>query len=850
MVNSDQTNCFVCGQSACNCGSSNNQKNENDGTVSSAVVANQAEISASMTAADSVTVGGSTIGTISSEGEVDFISVELQAGVTYQIDLEGSQSLSGTLGDPLLTGIFLEDGTRVANSNDDGGLVTNSRILFTPTVSGTFLIGASSFNNSNQIDTGTYTVYVDTQENSDRPDQHLTTQTPTTGNDFLDGLTTFQGFAASADGITRVSFSFPQSDAPFASTFNLDDEGPDLTQSNIPASARAIEIFRNGLEFISSVANIQFNEVIESSENFEVGVLRLSGNDAESGNVLGIAGLPGRSNTAGDIFLFEDFIGSSSRLDFVTLHELGHALGLSHPTDEFPTQFVGAEFTLLVPSFQSAFFDNVTSADLFPTSFGYGDILALRHIYDGLDDAFSGDTTYTFDLGSRYFETIYDLGGNDTIEITGQGRGVNIDLRPDTDAFGGRFIDIGTTVRYFASGSFAGSRTQTVFVSPETVIENIITSGEDDRVIGNEANNLVQVGAGDDTAHGGAGDDRVRGEDGNDRLQGGTGNDTVVGGTGNDTVSAGSGDDQVFAGSGDAGNDFLIGETGNDVLGGSAGNDLVVGGGYSGTLTGFDDVETSSVVAGTDTLFGGSGDDTLIVGGFNDQNSNQTVEDGEVVTSGSEANTAYAGTGDDIIYGDGGNDTLGGGIGNDTVNAAGGNDTIYGGQDTSTTGVNDVLNGGAGRDQIFAGAGNDSIDGGDGHDTIFGGSGNDTITGGEGDDDIFNSAGDDIVNAGAGVDTLRGNAGNDTLTGGEDVDTFVFNSGSDNDVITDFDELRDILRLSGTTTDFTNAVSVQAASSNETIDGVSGVLINLGGGDTVFLQGLTVNDVSTLNFEF
>ncbi|UTW59771.1 matrixin family metalloprotease [Kordiimonas sp. SCSIO 12603] len=808
---------------------------------------------AQMTAEASVTVGSSVTGIIGTEGEVDFISVVLEAGVTYQIDLEGTPTASGTLTDPLLTGIFFEDGvTRAAAANDDGGLVTNSRILFTPTVSGTYIIGASHFDNANQTDTGTYTLFVDTEENSTRPDQHQTNFTPRNGNNVVDGLTTSREFSEGDDGVTRITFSFPDEDAVFTEPFILEDDDAgteiDLTETNVEASARAVEIFRNGLNFISEVANVEFQEIEEDGANF--GVLRLSGNSADSGNVLGIASFPGRSNAAGDIFLFEDFIGSGTRLDFVTLHELGHALGLSHPSSEFPDQFFGAEFTLLVPSFQSAFFDGVTSADLFPTTFGYADILTLRHLYDGLDTAFSGDDTYVFDLSNRYFETIYDLGGTDTIQITGTGAGVDINLTPNQDFLGGAFINVGTTIRYFGGGQVVGTRTDTVFVSPETVIENIIASVEDDRIVGNTANNRIEGGEGEDTVQGADGNDRIRGDGGDDRLQGNAGNDFIVGGTGDDTVSAGEGDDEVFAGSGDTGNDLVVGESGNDILAGGGGNDLLVGGTFTGQVDGLVAFEDISSAAGSDTLFGGSGNDTLIGAKFDDADGDFIVDAGELVFSASSSNAIFAGTGDDQIYGDAGSDVLGGGIGDDTVLAGDGNDVIFGGRDTNGTTLNDVLNGEDGNDEIFASFGNDSVFGGAGNDTIFGGSGNDTIDGGSGDDDIFNSAGNDTVTGGSGDDTLRANAGDDQLTGGDGSDTFFFTAGGGQDTVTDFNVQEDILDLSNTSTDFLNLGAVTAASSETIVDGISGVLIDLGSGDTVFLQGITLESLNNVGFTF
>jgi len=796
----------------------------------------------------SVSVGGSHTGEIEVEGDVDYIAVELIAGVTYQIDLEGTETGSGTLIDPFLTGIFNSNNVSVAGADDDDGIVTNSRIIFTPTVSGTYYIGASHFDNVSLTDIGTYTLYVEVESLSTRPDPLPLDQVFTTGNNFVDGLTANFGYGADNDGITRVTYSYPQENAVYPVSFDLDDGGPDLTLSNIPASAEAIAFFESGLDFVTEVANIEFSFVVENGDQF--GAIRLSGNTAESGNVLGIAAFPNEGLSGGDIFLFESNIRAAA-ISFVTLHELGHALGLSHPTGEFPNEFAGVEFTLLTPSFASTFFPDATRVDLYPTNFAYGDILALRHIYGADTGANSGNNTYTFDLSSRYFETLFDLGGTDTILITGTGGNVSIDLRPNNDFFGGAFIDVGTTVTYFNGGLSVGSRSETVFVSPETVIENVTAADGDDLVTGNSANNRIIGADGDDTLGGMDGNDTVRGDAGHDVLKGGDGADFISGGTGSDTVSGGTGNDQIFAGPDDSGDDVFVGDAGDDILGGGDGDDFLIGGGQSGSINGLTDTGSTSTDGGQDTLYGGAGSDTLLSGGFNDANSNGTFDAGEAVQTSIEDNVAYAGTGNDLIYGAAGADTLGGGTGNDTLDGGDGDDVFYGGiGDTGAIGLNDVIMGGGGDDLITASGGNDSVSGGAGNDVIFGGTGDDTISGGSGADEIYNSAGDDSVNGGSGSDTLRGNAGDDTLTGGSGSDLFIFRAGDSDDIVTDFDVSEDTLRLADTNTDFTDLASVQAAATAVTLNGMSGILIDTGGGDSIFLVGLTVNTLIATEIEY
>ena len=104
-----------------------------------------------------VAVGGTARGEIESEGDRDWFGVELVAGATYTVDLRGKWKGDGTLVDPYLRGIHDADGNLIADTtNDDGGLVLNSRVTFTATESGTHYIAAGA-HGSRQ---GTYTLEV------------------------------------------------------------------------------------------------------------------------------------------------------------------------------------------------------------------------------------------------------------------------------------------------------------------------------------------------------------------------------------------------------------------------------------------------------------------------------------------------------------------------------------------------------------------------------------------------------------------------------------------------------------------------------------------------------------------
>ena len=108
-------------------------------------------------------------------------------------------------------------------------------------------------------------------------------------------------------------------------------------------------------------------------------------------------------------------------------------------------------------------------------------------------------------------------------------------------------------------------------------------------------------------------DDRLYGEDGNDVLFGYGGNDQLYGGNGTDTLVGFAGMDRLYGGNGD---DYLNGLEGNDVLDGGAGYDRYFGGAGNDTLGSKDNLDyygfttIDGRVVGNDYT-GGTGDDTL-----------------------------------------------------------------------------------------------------------------------------------------------------------------------------------------------------------------------------------------------
>ncbi len=127
--------------------------------------------------------------------------------------------------------------------------------------------------------------------------------------------------------------------------------------------------------------------------------------------------------------------------------------------------------------------------------------------------------------------------------------------------------------------------------------ERINGGAGNDELTGNDQENVIRGGGGEDKIKGGGGNDLLEGGDARDEIDGDAGQDELRGEMGDDTLRGGAEADRLDGG---IGNDTLIGGAGLDVFTGGADNDTLDGG------TGDDDQ--------AEVLDGGTGDDTYIGG--------------------------------------------------------------------------------------------------------------------------------------------------------------------------------------------------------------------------------------------
>jgi serralysin len=108
-------------------------------------------------AAGALYSGGAGTGTINFSGDRDVHAVTLTAGQTYHFEMQGSPSGFGTVADAHLRLMSDSLGTgTVLAQDDDGGVGFDSRIVYTPTTSGTYYLQAGEFGDNA---TGAYRVF-------------------------------------------------------------------------------------------------------------------------------------------------------------------------------------------------------------------------------------------------------------------------------------------------------------------------------------------------------------------------------------------------------------------------------------------------------------------------------------------------------------------------------------------------------------------------------------------------------------------------------------------------------------------------------------------------------------------
>lgn len=312
-----------------------------------------------------------------------------------------------------------------------------------------------------------------------------------------------------------------------------------------PFTDRDRRATRRALSSIASMVGLRFQEVS--------GIGQLTfGFSSQAAGQEGFAFQPGyaysfvndryttitESERAGDVWLNHVINRSEASWNpggdsYATLlHETAHALGLKHPFEAPADGFLldlelDSERHTVMSYNQPANTNLVTvqgDASNFsiqwlpasPSTLMPLDIEALQYLYGANTRTRRGDDTYRWNRNPEILETIYDTGGQDTLDCSNQVFDCHLDLRPGayssialrlTDAQKRIGLDLPSWfVAPLPEGTYDGR--DNLAIARGVTIENAIGGSGADLLIGNAVSNTLQGGLGLDQLTGAGGSDR------------------------------------------------------------------------------------------------------------------------------------------------------------------------------------------------------------------------------------------------------------------------------------------------------------------------------------------------------